>query len=133
MKIALYIEDGLEQIILTPENPIERDLLGKLSDTDRTLSIKQGQFAECVGGWMRQGIGVPSTMIVLRPGIEQVARIPVAAGPWMQVGTFEPEPDALYLVKGTMFFSVKEGRAIDADNVVAARIDQASARNEAHS
>jgi hypothetical protein len=32
MKIALYIEDGLEQIVLTPETETERGIIGKLSD-----------------------------------------------------------------------------------------------------
>ena len=30
MKIALYIEDGLEQIVLTPEGDTEKAILGKL-------------------------------------------------------------------------------------------------------
>lgn len=82
MKIALYIEDGLEQIVLTPESKVEHDLLGKLHDGSRQLSIKRGKFYECTGGWVTQGrlssqgiYGVgrderernESTMIVLRP------------------------------------------------------------------
>lgn len=43
MKIALYIADGLEQIILTPEDDGEKAILGKLTD-DYTLSVKTGQF-----------------------------------------------------------------------------------------
>lgn len=70
MKIALYIEDGLEQIVLTPEGDTERGILGKLTDGSRILSIKQGSFYECRGGWMRSGMSPPgsdaSTMIVLR-------------------------------------------------------------------
>lgn len=46
-----------------------------------------------------------------------------AAGPWMKVGTFEPIPDASYLVYGTLRLSIKLGRYIDADNVCAALID----------
>lgn len=45
-----------------------------------------------------------------------------AAGPWMKVGTFEPEPDALYLVQGVLRTSVKRGSEIDADNIAAALI-----------
>ncbi len=79
MKIALYIEDGLEQIVLTPESETEKGILGKLDDGSRTLSIKRGKFFECRGGYVRhepywenamyggaQG-GDESTMIVLRP------------------------------------------------------------------
>lgn len=81
MKIALYIEDGLEQIVLTPESETEKGILGKLSDGSRDLSILRGSFYACQGGWVRHkrqsytdGIYFPSesrddesTMIVLRP------------------------------------------------------------------
>lgn len=67
MKIALYIEDGLEQIVLTPQGKVERDILAKLHDGDRELSILSGSFYECQGGWVRQRQGDESTMIVLRP------------------------------------------------------------------
>lgn len=81
MKIALYIEDGLEQIVLTPQSETEKAILGKLSDGSRELSIHHGSFFECRGGWQRyapsymtDGVYFPSerqsdesTMIVLRP------------------------------------------------------------------
>jgi hypothetical protein len=77
MKIALYIEDGLEQIVLTPESETERGILGKLHDGSRSLKIERGSFYACQGGWTRQRewreplYGVPmdddrSTIIVLR-------------------------------------------------------------------
>ena len=78
MKIALYIEDGLEQIVLTPDSKVEADILGKLHDGDRALSIKRGEFYGCQGGWTRwkerplgfstyghEGLD-ESTMLVLR-------------------------------------------------------------------
>lgn len=69
MKIALYIEDGLEQIVLTPESDTEKAILAKIHDGSRELSIKRGAFYECRGGWVRHGRGTEddSTMIVLRP------------------------------------------------------------------
>lgn len=66
MKIALYIEDGLEQIVLTPQSDTEKALLGKLHDGSRGLEIKQGSFYECRGGWVRQAKDDNSTMIILR-------------------------------------------------------------------
>jgi hypothetical protein len=74
VKIALYIEDGLEQIVLTPETDIEKGILKKLDDDGRTFSIRHGSFYKCRGGWMRQGPGYgglgrqddESTMIVLQ-------------------------------------------------------------------
>lgn len=73
MKIALYIEDGLEQIILTPETKSESGILHKLHDGSRELSIKRGRFYACNGGWVRHAsvyydgpsTDDDSTMIVL--------------------------------------------------------------------
>ena len=69
MKIALYIEDGLEQIVLTPESDTEKGILGKLHDGSRELNIHKGQFYPCRGGWTRHGAqaGDTSSIIVLRP------------------------------------------------------------------
>jgi len=53
MKIALYIEDGLEQIVLTPETDTEKSILGKLHDGSRDLQIARGAFYACRGGWTR--------------------------------------------------------------------------------
>ena len=53
MKIALYIEDGLEQIVLTAQTDVEQNLLSKLS-SKRNLSIYKGSFYPCQGGWIRQ-------------------------------------------------------------------------------
>jgi hypothetical protein len=69
MKIALYIEDGLEQIVLTPESDTEKGILGKLRDKDREMSIHQGTFYACQGGWTRQAqrSSDESTIIVIKP------------------------------------------------------------------
>ena len=77
MKIALYIEDGLEQIVLTPQTETEAGIVRKLEDGSRELSIKRGAFYECRGGWVRHRARGPydppssdddsSVMIVLRP------------------------------------------------------------------
>lgn len=72
MKIALYVEDGLEQIVLTPETETERAIVGKLHDGSRDLAVHKGEFYACQGGWTRwkQNYGnddnYDSTMIVLR-------------------------------------------------------------------
>lgn len=70
MKIALYIEDGLEQIILSPESETERGILNKLHDGQRDVTIHRNQFFHTTGGFVRQGAfgdKDSSTMIVLRP------------------------------------------------------------------
>lgn len=53
MKIALYIEDGYEQIVLTPETPTEKSIVGKLLDGSRQTRIYRGSFYHCQGGWLR--------------------------------------------------------------------------------
>lgn len=67
MKIALYIEDGLEQVVLTPETDTERRILAKLHEADRDVFVKHGGFYYCHGGWMRESGGSDSSMLVLRP------------------------------------------------------------------
>ena len=64
MKIALYIEDGLEQIVLTPESATEKGILGKIDA--RSIEIKRGAFYACQGGWTRQRDSEESTILVLR-------------------------------------------------------------------
>jgi hypothetical protein len=73
VKIALYIEDGLEQIVLTPDTETEAGILGKLHDDSRVTSIHRGAFYGCQGGWKRRKARAhydafsedESTMIVL--------------------------------------------------------------------
>ena len=67
MKIALYIAEGIDQIVLTPESLHETAILGKLTDGSRQMTIKKGEFYACQGGWTRHGLGGASTIIVLHP------------------------------------------------------------------
>lgn len=53
MKIALYIEDGLEQIVLTPQSATEKAILEKIHDGSRVMELKRGEFYGCQGGWTR--------------------------------------------------------------------------------
>jgi hypothetical protein len=69
VKISLFIEDGRDQIILTPQSDHEKSLLGKLKDIyengQGSLSIRRGTFYHCQGGWTRQGPGDESVIIVM--------------------------------------------------------------------
>jgi hypothetical protein len=67
MQIALFIKDGLDQIVLTPESDTEKAILGKMHDGTRETSVYKGMFYECRGGWVREGKGDDSTIIALRP------------------------------------------------------------------
>lgn len=64
MKIALYIEDGLQQIVLTPENDTEKKIIEKMHGKAK-LSVYKGSFYHCQGGWTRQGSDDTSTIIRL--------------------------------------------------------------------
>lgn len=67
MKVALYIDDGREQIVLTPETDSEKSILARFHDGTRVSTIYKGAFYECRGGWVRQGADKDSTIIALRP------------------------------------------------------------------
>jgi hypothetical protein len=84
MKIALYIEDGVEQIVLTPQTDYEKKMLALLHDQTRVVEIKDGSCYECNGGYVRHGyVGGSyydstrnadnSTMLVLRRKVEEEA------------------------------------------------------------
>ena len=53
MKIAYYLEDGLQQLVLTPETEEEKKL-ANLFDKYSDLKVYRGSFYSCAGGWTRQ-------------------------------------------------------------------------------
>lgn len=60
MKTAIYIEGGVTQLVLTPENEFEKNVLGSFADKKLTTNIFQGTFYDCRGGWARQKDYYPS-------------------------------------------------------------------------
>jgi hypothetical protein len=66
MRIALYIENGYEQIVLTPEGDTEKRILEQFHTKGRVMSIKKGGFYHCQGGWVRQSADESSTILTLR-------------------------------------------------------------------
>jgi len=64
MKIAYYVEQGIEQLILTPENEGEKKMLAIL-DKPSNIEIHKGSFYHCQGGWTRQGSEEESRIIVM--------------------------------------------------------------------
>lgn len=55
MKTAIYIEDGVTQIVLTPETRLEKDVFVKIDEGTQQISINKGSFYESLGGWIRHG------------------------------------------------------------------------------
>lgn len=70
MKTAIYTDQNIQQIVLTPENEIDKvvfDCLSKLvnyktnwlwvdliEETEMKVRITKGSFYECKGWWTRQ-------------------------------------------------------------------------------
>lgn len=53
MKTAIYIEDGITQVVLTPETELEKSAIEKLQSQKDGLETFKGGFYACQGGWMR--------------------------------------------------------------------------------
>jgi hypothetical protein len=53
MKVAVYIDENLKQINLTPESKYERDVVFALKDGRYEMEIHSGTFSTCAGGWLR--------------------------------------------------------------------------------
>ena len=54
MKTAIYIEDAIIQIVLTPQNKFEKDIVTELSKEKTSIKVFEGSFYDCRGGWIRQ-------------------------------------------------------------------------------
>jgi len=55
MKTAIYVEDGVKQIVLTPENDFEKDVVSDFQNENLTVRIISGSFYNCNGGFVRHG------------------------------------------------------------------------------
>lgn len=75
MKTAIYIEDGLEQLVLTPETPMDKLVLERMHGGSlRDMTIHLGSFYECGRGHVRYDPNERndnSTIIVFRDKPEQ--------------------------------------------------------------
>lgn len=54
MITAIYIEDGLTQLVLTPESDFEKGVISKVEKGEQTVKIYTGEFYHCQGGWVRR-------------------------------------------------------------------------------
>lgn len=53
MKTAIYIEDGVVQLVLTPEGEFEKNALSTFENKSISSFIYTGSFYDCRGGWVR--------------------------------------------------------------------------------
>lgn len=66
MKTAIYIENGREQVVLTPENDLEKSVLHNIEKAQRQLAIYRGEFYACRGGWTRhRDTSEPQSLIIV--------------------------------------------------------------------
>lgn len=54
MKASIWIEDGMTQLVLTPENNWEKNVTRTIAEGEKNVRIMRGSFYECSGGWLRQ-------------------------------------------------------------------------------
>jgi hypothetical protein len=54
LKTAIYIEDGLLQVVITPESEFDKKALSTLENKPLEAQIFSGSFYDCRGGWVRQ-------------------------------------------------------------------------------
>lgn len=69
MKTQVLIEDGVSQIVLTPETKFEVALLQQVNIDGNAVILKRGVFAECAGGYIREFNERPnkeSLMVVIK-------------------------------------------------------------------
>lgn len=53
MKTAVYIEEGMMQLVLTPDNQWEKDVIAAFSEKPTEVQFFKGRFYACQGGWTR--------------------------------------------------------------------------------
>lgn len=54
MKTAIYIEDGVVQLVITPETEFEKNALTTFREKPLDAKLFPGSFYDCRGGWIRQ-------------------------------------------------------------------------------
>ena len=54
MKVAIYMEDGLLQLVMTSQGEFEKNALSTFENKKLNVEIKSGSFYQCQGGWIRQ-------------------------------------------------------------------------------
>jgi hypothetical protein len=62
MKTAIYIEDGIVQLVITPESDFEKNALTTFRDKPLDAKLFAGTFYDCRGGWVRQTAQTPYSL-----------------------------------------------------------------------
>lgn len=69
MKVAIYVVENTEQLVLTPEGDWEERVTREFAVNHERVKIKRGSFYECAGGenggWYRHSSGDNSLILRL--------------------------------------------------------------------
>lgn len=64
MRLAVYIEDRMIQLVLTPEDDWEKNILENIIDTPKQVSIHRAEFYKTTGGFsVYDSAGIESAML----------------------------------------------------------------------
>lgn len=70
MKTAIYIEQGITQLVLTPDNEWEKKIVESISTGSQAVEIKRGSFYQCRGNWVRFDERQEDESLILVVGIK---------------------------------------------------------------
>lgn len=79
MKTAIYIEDGVMQLVLTPTTPHEKDCLTAFEGKNIESQIFTGSFYDCRGGWVRQSHHAGNSMYPSKEDKSLIVRVKTEA------------------------------------------------------
>lgn len=71
MKSAIYIEDGVVQLVLTPTSEFETNALTTFKQEKLSAHIFDGSFYKCQGGWNRHGYDDSSLILRIEKEAEK--------------------------------------------------------------
>ncbi len=66
MKTAIYIEDGVVQLVITPESEFEKNALKSFEARPTEHEIYHGTFYRCQGGWDRHSNDKDDRSLMIR-------------------------------------------------------------------
>ncbi len=75
MKTAIYIEDGIVQLVITPTSEFEKNALSSFDGKELQAEIFSGSFYDCRGGWARQSDHHPLSVDPSREDHSLILRI----------------------------------------------------------
>jgi hypothetical protein len=65
MKTAIYIQDGITQLVLTPETNWETTALNEFQPDKPPPTVLRGDFYNCQGGFFRYGNPLSNNCLIL--------------------------------------------------------------------